>query len=157
MLLYVIRHAEAVDPAECATDEERPLTKKGHAQAKRLAAMLHQQDVRLSVVLSSPLVRAWETAEGVIAGLKPKPSLVECAVLAPGGDSSELAAWLERQPGDTALVGHNPDLEQHIAWLIGSRKAQVAMAKAAVACLDCDRPFGKGCATLRWLVTPDFC
>jgi phosphohistidine phosphatase len=157
MLLYVIRHATAADPAEHATDEERPLTDEGRAEVKRLAATLPKHGVRPAVVLSSPLVRAWQTAEGVVHGLKPHPPLRECAVLAPGGRSKKLAEVLAEQVGDVAIVGHNPDLEEHVAWLIGSRKAQVTMAKGAVACLRCEGPFDKGCATLLWLLTPEFC
>lgn len=157
MLLYVIRHADAADPADYATDEERPLTEVGHAQVQRLAATLPQHGVRLAVVFSSPLVRAWQTAEGLLLGWQPRPALQECSALEPGGSVKELAQLLQEQTGDVAVVGHNPDLEWHIAWLIGSRKAQVAMAKGAVACLDCEHPLRKGCATLRWLITPDFC
>jgi probable phosphoglycerate mutase len=70
MLLYVIRHADAADPAEYATDEERPLTQLGHAQVRRLAATLPKHGVQPAVVLSSPLVRAWETAR--LIGLEPE-------------------------------------------------------------------------------------
>jgi phosphohistidine phosphatase len=157
MLLYVIRHATAADPAEHATDEERPLTSEGRKEVKLLAATLPKHGVRPTVILSSPLVRAWETAEGLVPALKPRPALEECLVLAPGGKARELAAVLAEQTGDVAIVGHNPDLEEHLAWLIGSRKAQVELAKGAVACLRCEGPFEKGCATLVWLITPEFC
>lgn len=156
MLLYVIRHAEAADPAEHATDAERPLTDVGHDQVRRLSATLPKHGVRPTVILSSPLVRAWQTAAGLLHGLEPQPPLRECLALAPGGAAKALAEVLEAQEGDVVIVGHNPDLEEHIAWLIGSRKARVAMAKGAVACLRCGSKIGKGCASLRWLLTPEF-
>src|SRR3954466_7196461 len=91
MNLYLIRHAEAADPAEHATDEERPLTDRGRDQAKRLGAALARHEVRPAVVLTSPLVRARQTAEGLLAAWKSKgPALRECPELAPGGRSKRL-------------------------------------------------------------------
>ena len=157
MLLYLIRHAEAAGHELHATDEERPLTAEGQAQTKRLAAALHRHGLRPDVILCSPLVRTRQTAEGLLAGWKSKgPKLRKCAELAPGGDAMELAEMLAEVEGDVALVGHNPDLEEHLAWLLGSKKVRLAMAKAAVACLRCEPPVGKGCAVLLWLVTPEW-
>lgn len=157
MNLYVIRHAEAADPAEHATDDERPLTTAGRAQTRRLAVALAKHGIKPPVVLTSPLVRARQTAEGLLTAWKAKKAaLRECAELAPGGKSKDLAKVLSNLEADAAAVGHNPDLEQHIAWLIGSKKARVAMAKAAVACLLVEPPVVKGCATLLWLVTPEW-
>ena len=54
------------------------------------------------------------------------------------------------------LVGHVPDLAAHVAWLIGGKKAQVDLAKAAVAQVVCSEPPDKGGGVLVWLVPPEW-
>jgi phosphohistidine phosphatase SixA len=56
-----------------------------------------------------------------------------------------------------ALVGHMPDLSDYLTWLLGSKKVQVPLDKAGVACLECGDDLGKGDAVLVWLVTSAWC
>jgi len=158
MDLYIIRHADAVPLGEdgITDDEQRPLTGRGKKQAKAVARALQRRGVRLGLLYTSPLVRARETAEGILAAWDgPAPEPLPCDELAPGGKSKALARFLEGIDGQSiALVGHEPDLSEHVVWFMGSKKAQLALAKAGVAFLRFGDEIGKGTGTLVWLVTP---
>jgi phosphohistidine phosphatase len=159
MDLYLIRHADALPLGERGITEDvnRPLSEKGEAQSPLVAATLQRQGVELNLLVTSPLVRARQTAEGVIHHLKPAPEIQVCEDLAPGGKAKKLARFLrERSAEQIGLVGHAPDLNELAAWLIGSRKAQIEIAKAGLACISCpDKPRKAG-GMLVWLVTPEW-
>ena len=85
------------------------------------------------------------------------PPLRFCDELAPGGKRRRLARFINELGADqAALIGHQPDLGEFAAWLIGSKKAQIDLAKAGVACIHCEQRLDKGEGTLGWLVTPDW-
>ena len=156
--LYIIRHAEAVPSGQgdVNADEDRPLTEQGQAQARALAPALVQRAVRLNVLLTSPLLRARQTAEGMLEHWPdPKPELRQCEELAPGGKSRRLARVLRKLRLEAVgLVGHEPDLSRHVAWLVGSKKTRVTLEKAGVARVVCAEAPDKGSGTLLWLVPP---
>jgi phosphohistidine phosphatase len=158
--LYLIRHADAVPLGEGgdSTDANRPLTPTGENQAKNLASTLQSKAIPLGVLLTSPLVRARQTAEGVAhAWSTSAPEIRDCEDLAPGGKRRRLSRLLKGLNVDhVGLVGHEPDLGLLAAWLIGSKKAQVCLAKAGVARISCDGPPGKGKGSLVWMVTPEW-
>lgn len=160
MELFVIRHAEAVPrgKGDVNSDEDRPLTEHGHAQTRALAAALGRGGVQLEVVLTSPLLRARQTAEGLLGSLPdPKPELRVCEELSPDCKTSKLARVLRKMGRESiALVGHQPDLSGHVAWLIGSKKAQLDMDKAGLARVTCTGAADKGSGVLVWLVTPEW-
>lgn len=158
MDLYLIRHADALalGTGGITDDAERPLSEEGKAQARLLATGLRGQGVRLEKVVTSPLVRARQTAEELVRQWPPPAPVVEiCAELSPGGKPRKLARFLRDLGGEAvAVVGHQPDLGYLASWLIGSRKAQLDFAKGGVAYLAFDGGPGKGSGCLRWLVTP---
>ena len=160
MDLYLIRHADAAPLGEggITRDEVRPLTAKGQEQAKRLASALNGKGIRLGMVLSSPLLRAHQTAERMLQEWPhPAPELRVCEELAPGGKRRKLSRFLRELAADkVALVGHEPDLSRYAAWLIADKKARLELAKAGVAYVLCDPPLRKRDGTLVWLVTPDW-
>ncbi len=160
MELYLIRHADARPLGEGGIndDAERPLTDRGEAQARELAAGLQKRGIHLDLLVTSPLVRAKQTALGMQRQWSlPVPELQVCAELAPGLRPKKLSRSLRESSGNAVgLVGHMPDLGVYAAWLIGSKKAQIDLAKAGVAYITCpDRP-RKGDGTLVWLVTPEW-
>jgi phosphohistidine phosphatase len=158
MDLYLIRHADALALGDggLAQDFERPLSEKGNSQVKRLAGWLQQEAIHLEVVFASPLVRAQQTAEGLLGQELPAPSLRVCEELAPGGKPKALARILRQWAGQSAaMVGHMPDLGIFAAWLIGSKKAQIDIAKAGVAVITAEDKPRKGSGTLNLLLTPN--
>jgi phosphohistidine phosphatase len=158
--LYVIRHAEAHPLGEggIATDEERPLTEAGQARARQVGQGLQRRGVRPELVLTSPLVRARQTAEQLLAGLsQPAPELRLCQALEPGSRRRKLARAVNDLGKErVALVGHQPDLGEWVAWLVGSKKAHLDLAKAGVAYVRCDREADKGAGALVWLAPPEW-
>jgi len=90
--LYVLRHAEAADDkdARFENDAARPLTIKGVRRTKLLAHALRQWEITFDAILSSPLVRARETAEILMRGLRLQGKLELTDHLAPSGDVEKL-------------------------------------------------------------------
>jgi phosphohistidine phosphatase len=160
MDFYLIRHAEArpVGEGGVTTDEDRPLTDAGWAQCKPLATALLRLGVRLDGVVSSPLLRARQTAEAMLQHWpSPAPPLHECDELAPGGKRRKLTRFVRSLGGSSfGLVGHMPDLGTYGGWLVGSKKAQLDLAKAGVALIHFESSPGKGQGVLQWMVGPDW-
>src|SRR5689334_20462718 len=129
MNLYIIRHAEAVSLEESGVnaDGDRPLTPHGHAQCRGIAAALLRLGVKLDVVLTSPYLRARQTAQGLLDSWSdPNLKVEELKHLLPGGKIEKLARQLRSlEAKNVALVGHMPDLAEHAAWFMGSRKARL--------------------------------
>jgi phosphohistidine phosphatase len=157
--VYLIRHADAVpqnNSGPCS-DEERPLSDVGHAQAHALGEALRQKGVTLAAIVTSPLLRARQTAEGMVKGWSPAPQILPCEDLAPGSRPKRLARFLRsRDAATVGLVGHQPDLGELAGWLIGSKKAHIDLAKGGVAYISCDGEPRRGSGSLIWLVTGDW-
>jgi phosphohistidine phosphatase len=160
MLLYIIRHADAVPQGkgDVNSDADRPLTEKGRAQSHALAKALQQRGVHLDVILTSPLLRARQTAEDMVdvwEGHKPEVQI--CEELAPGVKPGKLARALRKLKREAiAVVGHQPDLSAHLGWFVGSKKTRTDMAKAGAARVNFTEAPDKGSGELVWLVTPEW-
>lgn len=115
MRVYVCRHAEA---APGPPDELRALTPRGIEQAEALAARLAAEAQRPRLVLTSPLVRARQTAE-IVAGALGADTLIDSR-LAPGATGATLRDALEGLSGPIATVGHQPDCGLIVAAVTGS-------------------------------------
>jgi phosphohistidine phosphatase len=158
MNLYIIRHAEAV-PLETegvSSDAERYLTPAGQASLPPLARTFRRIQATFSRILTSPLVRAKQTAEGIVkAWGGPAPRLSETELLAPGAKKKDLILHLrELGEASVAIVGHNPDLSELIGWLIGDKDVGINLEKAGVALVEFDSEVDKGTGHLTWLITP---
>jgi phosphohistidine phosphatase len=151
--LHLLRHAHAGDAFEWVGDDElRPLTKKGRRQSERLGTFLDDHNVRPDVIVSSPLVRAQQTAEIVAATLgmtiKIDPRL--------GGGFGKSELWSvldELGAREPMLVGHDPDLSMLLSYLIDA--AGVSMKKGTLATIGLRSRIGDGDGDLRWLVPPE--
>jgi phosphohistidine phosphatase len=161
MDLYIIRHAEAQPLGEdgIEDDADRPLTEAGHAQCGPLAAALQRQGVHVERIVTSPLLRARQTAEGLLKNLAPPtPELHTCDHLAPDGKRRKLTRFLVGLSAQSvAIVGHMPDLGIYAGWLIGSKLAHIEIAKAGVAFIRFKNEPDKNAGELHWLVSPDWC
>src|SRR5262245_10784642 len=126
MDLYLIRHAEAAPLGEggIAHDSERPLTSAGKHQCTRLAQALNERGIHLGLLLTSPLLRARQTAEALLQHWgNATPELRVCDELAIGGKRRKIARRLADMGTDSVgVVGHQPDLSRFAAWLMGDRK-----------------------------------
>ncbi len=119
--LYLLRHADAGDPAAWeGPDEARPLSRKGRRQAERLGEFLAGVRFAPSALISSPMLRARETAELVGAALD-RPVRIDDR-LARGVDPETVARVLADagDPTRPILVGHDPDFSELVALLTGT-------------------------------------
>jgi phosphohistidine phosphatase len=154
--IYLIRHGLAEARGEAWPDDtKRPLTERGSAHLRRSARGLARLGVSWDVVLTSPLVRARQTAEMVASVFEPRPHIVAIESLAPGGTYQAVLADLEKQSrrSSIALVGHEPDIGELASRLAGSRQP-IAFKKGAVCRIDVDTLPPDGPGTLRWFLTP---
>jgi phosphohistidine phosphatase len=153
--LFLIRHAPAEERgADWPDDAKRPLTPRGIARARKLGRALVRLGVEFDVVLTSPLVRARQTAEAIASAYDLRPPIAVAEGLAPGASFEALAADLERQTRRSriALVGHEPGIGELASNLAGLRRP-LPFKKAAVCRIDADT-FAHGAGTLRWFLTP---
>jgi phosphohistidine phosphatase len=114
MQVYVVRHAEAA-PGE--PDELRPLTAAGRAQARSLGERLAHEGIELDAILTSPLLRARETAAALAKALRVSAEIDER--LAPGATAQDLRAAVAGRGARVAVVGHQPDCGRIVAELSG--------------------------------------
>lgn len=155
--LYLVRHAIAAERGPKYPDDRlRPLTPSGSKQFAKSVPGLAEIGVVIDFVLTSPLVRARETATLLAAGLKPKPAIVEIEALAPGGRHQAVIEAIKshaKRHKKLALVGHEPDLGELAARLLGAR-GSVEFKKGGVCFIQMDGATPGGPGTLRWMLPP---
>ena len=138
--LYLIRHGVAEERGDAWPDDsKRPLTEEGMSRMRKAARGLSRLGILFDIVLTSPLVRARQTAEIVAGGLAPRPTLANIDALAPGGGFAALMTELEkhvRKPR-IALVGHEPDIGELGARLTGLRRS-IEFKKGAICRIEID-------------------
>jgi phosphohistidine phosphatase len=158
MIVYLVRHALAFDrdASQWPDDRDRPLTDKGAARFRKVAAVLPKLGLEVDACLSSPLARAWQTAEILNQNAK-WPAPEEFPSLEPGATPAEvLKALAHRKEDALALVGHEPNLSQLLAHLlVGAGAAPLgSMKKGGIACLEFGGKPAAGTGSLLWLATP---
>ena len=155
--LYLVRHAIAAERGPKYPDDRlRPLTPDGEKRFAESVKGLVAMNVVIDFVLTSPLVRARETAQILAAGLKPKPAIAEIEALAPGGRHEAMVEAIKthaKRNRRLALVGHEPDLGELAARLLGAR-GNVEFKKGGVCLIDVDAATPGGPGTLRWMLPP---
>jgi phosphohistidine phosphatase len=154
MRLYFLRHGKAENRADWqGPDDERPLTPEGEEALRRQARVMAGLDLRVDVLVTSPLARARRTAEIVADGLGLGGRVVEDDRLAHGFDVRRLEQVLAAHGPAEALmvVGHEPDFSATVAELIGG--GEIVMKKGGLARVDVTAPVAGG-GELVWLLTP---
>jgi phosphohistidine phosphatase len=152
--LHLLRHAHAGDPMKWkGPDAARPLSEKGRLQAERLGRFLADSGFEPDAILSSPKLRALETARLVAAPLGLE--VLEVEALAGPLDIETVEALLSEagDPRRPVLVGHDPDFSDLAAELTGI--AELPIPKGTLVRIDLSRPIRPGQGMLRWLLTPE--
>ena len=159
MDLYIIRHAIAVDEGspEYEEDSQRPLTDKGKKKMRQIAKGLRTLGVDFDLILSSPYIRAKETAEILADVFKAKTDIAFSETLVPMGDPDLLIAEMNEKysVNSIALVGHEPFLSALVGLLVSDNAAiDMTLKKGGVCRLSADDLHHTRKATLEWLITP---
>lgn len=152
MQLYLLRHAEAELLA--SSDRARQLTKKGGQQAAKVGKFCAKHGLAPAVILSSPVVRARQTAD-LVAPSVPEAELIEAPWAACGMDPwqamEELGAYAKFPA--VMLVGHQPDLGGLAAALLGMTQVQsLHVRKALLLGLDVSRGLSTGAGVLQFFL-----
>jgi phosphohistidine phosphatase len=158
MRLYLVRHGLAVDRADpkCPSEAERHLTPEGVEKTKRAAGGMSALGISGDSFISSPYLRALQTAEIFADALGfPTEKILRTEVLLPGANPElffrELAK--QKQAKEAFCFGHAPHLDEAIALALGVKHPVTALKKAGVACLELEQvspPAGR----IVWLCPP---
>jgi len=156
MILYLVRHGIAVDRTDpkCPPDPERPLTARGVQKTRSAALGLRDMGAKPDAVLTSPYVRAAQTAEIFAEALGFPPEKIRVSeFLKPGDNPAETLREIARlRAKEVACFGHAPHLDMMIAYLVGARTAFTGLKKAGAACLE--QSSAQGRWELRWILPP---
>ena len=152
--VHLLRHAHAGDPfAWDGPDEARPLSQRGERQADRLGRFLAGIGFRTDAIITSPKLRAAQTAEIVAACLGVPVGVDDRLAGDVGLNALDAILRDAGHPAAPILVGHDPDFSDLVVKLCGG--LGVPMRKGAFARIDTERPFEPGRGLLRWLIPPD--
>jgi phosphohistidine phosphatase len=157
MKVYLIRHGQAGDPWG-RNDGERPLTDEGRAETKIVGQALKRLGVSPDVFISSPLVRARQTAEIIADAFGYKGNSINiCQALAPGVSASAVYKDLKEftKANQVCLFGHEPDMG-HLAatLLLADGELYIPFKKSAVCRIDITSVPPTTQGILKWFITP---
>jgi len=155
MDIYFLRHASAGQYDPAGNDDKRPIDKTGEQQSHDVGRALSALELKLDVVISSPLTRAMQTAEIAASELGHKGKIVIDEALRPEANYEQFEELLARHGKEKAImvVGHNPSMTDFLnQMLAGSDSAEfIDFKKGAVAKVEKD---GSEAAVLKWYMTP---
>ena len=159
MKLYLVRHAIAEEAGTPGYEDDslRPLTEKGREKMRRIAQALRDMGVEPDLIVSSPYVRASQTASILAKELKYKEELSYSDFLTPMGEPNDMIGEINEKfsVDELMLVGHEPNLSSLASVLLaGNPDLSINFKKGGVCCLSVDDLHYDRKAVLEWLVTP---
>jgi phosphohistidine phosphatase len=156
MVVYVMRHAEAVEGGETLQDVWRYLTERGRATAEKMGSSISRIGPKPRLTVTSPLTRAVQTAEIVAEKACRKNVVIASRLLLPGADIDELVTYLKgcNDAGRVLLVGHEPQLGALVATLLGRVGETVSLKKGACVALEIDPKKDDRPAGFLWYLAP---
>jgi len=160
MNLYLLRHGIAAEPgvAGYEPDSERPLTAKGENRLRDAARAIKVLGLSFDLILSSPFLRAKQTAGIIAKSLKLRKKLAFSEDLTPAGNPRLLIQQLNQfrpEPKNILLVGHEPYLGKLVALLAaGNTSLEIDFKKGGLCKLEAEFLLYGRCAKLVWLLTP---
>jgi len=157
--LYIVRHAIAVQRGDPGyeDDSQRPLTAAGKKKFKKIVKGLAQLGTEFDVILTSPYVRARDTAKILAKEFGMKNDVAFSDNLIQPGNFENLIKEIQEKydVNNLALVGHEPMLSSLISWLTtGNTDMKMTLKKGGVAFLIAENLYQDGRAVLQWLLTP---
>lgn len=156
MELYILRHGIAEDGHAGLPDEQRQLTPEGRAKLREILRSARRAGVTPSLILTSPLVRAVQTAQIATEELGYNGDLVRTSGLTPDADPRETYTEIRthRDERQVLLSSHNPLCSSLAGYLLGSRELWVDYKKGALMRIDFDRFGPDPHGILRWFLVP---
>ena len=157
MNLYLIRHAIAEEESPSIEDHQRVLTEKGAKKMRNIAKGLKTLGLEFDYIITSPYIRAQQTAEILGDVFKLRKRIVMSESIAPMGDPNQLLAEINEKytVNSLAIVGHEPYLSNLISLLTaGGAPIEMTFKKGGVCYLTTDDLHHTHKATLQWLLTP---
>src|SRR5688500_17671017 len=154
--LYLIRHGIAAERGpDYPDDSKRPLTGSGMSKLRQEAKALNELEIAFDLIITSPLVRTRQTADIIAETLAGKPAGTTSDALAPAGTPAAVMQEIARhnRKARIALVGHEPNLGELAARLIGAR-SPIQFKKGAICRIDFEVLPPKSLGQLQWFVTP---
>ncbi len=156
MILYIIRHAAAVEGSDTLQDEWRYLTEKGRLTAEKMSSSIAKIGPKPRLTISSPLTRSIQTAEIMAANACRKNVVVTSSLLLPGADVGQLIAHI-KTCGDAKrvmLVGHEPQLGLLVARLSGREDKAITLKKGACVAFEFNPGKDYKPAVFNWYLEP---
>ena len=159
MNLYLLRHGIAVEQSALwiARDADRPLTPEGERKICQVAEAMKALGLSFDLILSSPYVRARQTAKIVAEAFNTSRKLEFSDTLTPGGSPKKLIEYLNRlqpPPEDVLLSSHEPFLSELISLLVsGGEDFSIVMKKGSLCKLIIGSLKHGRCSSLEWLLT----
>ena len=162
MILYIIRHAiaeQAGTHGNAKDDSQRQLTDEGWKKMRKIARGLKELEVQIDLVLTSPYLRAAQTAKILAKKFDlPKDKVISTDNLAPSGYPDHLVDEINANYGEVenlALVGHEPSVGNLISMLVsGDPTNSITLKKGGVCRLSLEHLQYGRCAALDWLLSP---
>ena len=156
MEVYILRHGIAEKTRAGGSDAERALTREGRQKLRQVLRLARSAEVNPSLILTSPLVRAVQTAEVAAEIFAYRHAVVRTDALLPSASPQEV--WQElrshKNEPELLLVGHEPLLSQAASHLLGTPGLRIELKKAGLVRLSLDRFGPQPCGVLKWLLTP---
>jgi phosphohistidine phosphatase len=159
MKIYLVRHAIAVDfgTPGFENDSLRPLTDKGREKMRRIAEALKELGVKPDLIVSSPYLRASQTASILVKALNYKEELIYSDNLIPMAESSDMIEEIRKKYSvdELMLVGHEPSISSLAsALLTGNPSLSTSFKKGGVCCLSVEDQHRSRRAVLEWFLPP---
>ena len=157
MQVHLLRHGTAEDVQPGNSDAERKLTAGGRDEVRGAAECARRARVAPTLILSSPYVRAVETAGIAASVLGYRGAIVQTRVLAPSGSPQHVWNEIRNRQDETQilLAGHEPLLSQLAAYLLSTPALQIEMRKATLVRIDLDRFAPDPRGILKWMAPPE--
>ena len=158
MELFILRHGLAVEREKFRgqDDSQRPLTPDGRKRMARAARGMRELELHFDLILTSPFLRASDTAQIVASEFSNRRHLQQSELLEPEANLKELVRHLAalHRKESLLLVGHEPQLSALLATLLGARTPEsFKMKKGALCLLEIEKIRFGPCAKLEWMLT----
>ena len=157
MILYILRHGIADPKSLGLPDAKRALTSEGRAKVRSVLKRARQAGVAPAVILTSPLVRAVQTAELTADELKGTNEIVQTKALSPRATPEH--TWEEirkyADQGEVMVTGHEPHLHRLVAYVLGTPTLKLDLKKGGLVRVRFDKVTALPHGILEWILVPD--